>query len=269
MRLIALSMGQLSAFPSNSLMHTRCPLLDVSSAWFKALKSLAAPACPCHLLSHLLFALQRTRPNQTQALAEDIVLASNTTTFSTCSLRLSPILGPNDPTVIPSLYSCIPQFQTPFILGSSTTALQDYIYVSNAADAHVLAVQNLLGPQTAAGEAFFITNGQPLPLRHICLAVWKEFGHVPPFEVQIPENMAWALGAVAEVGAWVTGGDTALSRGVVDDACRQRYVSITKARAVLGYKPRVSLEEGIRRACEWYKGVLGSRVVRKERGGWS
>jgi sterol-4alpha-carboxylate 3-dehydrogenase (decarboxylating) len=214
-------------------------------------------------------ALQRTRPNQTQTLAEDIVLASNTPTFSTCSLRLSPILGPNDPTVIPSLHSCIPQFQTPFILGSSATALQDYIYVSNAADAHVLAVQNLLGSQTAAGEAFFITNGQPLPLRHICLAVWNEFGHVPPFEVQIPENMAWALGAVAEVGAWVTGSETALSRGVVDDACRQRYVSITKARAVLGYKPRVSLEEGIRRGCEWYKGVLGSRVVRKERGGWS
>lgn len=43
MQFIALSLGQLSAFPSNGLMHTRCPLVDVSSAWFKALKSLAAP----------------------------------------------------------------------------------------------------------------------------------------------------------------------------------------------------------------------------------
>jgi len=250
-------------------MHTLCFLVDVTSARFKALKS---PAAPVHAICYRIsssFAFQRTQTNQAQTLAEDIVLASNTPTFSTCSLRLSPILGPYDPTVIPTLYSCISQFQTPFILGTSTTALQDYIYVSNAADAHVLAVHNLLGPQTAAGEAFFVTNGQPLPLRHICLAVWKEFGHAPPFELQIPENMAWVLGAVAEAGAWLTGSETALSRGVVDDACRQRYVSITKARAVLGYKPRVSLEEGIRRSCEWYKGVLGSRQVRKERGGWS
>lgn len=50
MQFIALSLGQLSAFPSNGLMHTLCPLVDVSSAWFKALKSLAAPAI-CYRIS--------------------------------------------------------------------------------------------------------------------------------------------------------------------------------------------------------------------------
>jgi len=53
-------------------------------------------------------------------------------------------------------------------------------YVDNVADAHVLAVDNLLTSRTAAGEAIFITNEQPIPFRDFCLAVWREFEHFPP-----------------------------------------------------------------------------------------
>ncbi len=38
-------------------------------------------------------------------------------------------------------------------------------YVDNVADAHVLAVENLLMSRTAAGEAIFIANEQPIPFR--------------------------------------------------------------------------------------------------------
>lgn len=48
----------------------------------------------------------------------------------------------------------------------------------------------------------------------------------------------------------MTGTEGALSRGVVNDGCRERYASIALARRVLGYKVRVGLEEGIRRSCE-------------------
>jgi nucleoside-diphosphate-sugar epimerase len=46
------------------------------------------------------------------------------------------------------------------------------------------------------------------------------------------------------------GAGEGMSRGLVSDGCRERYVSIGKARRVLGYVPRVGLEEGIRRSCE-------------------
>lgn len=77
------------------------------------------------------------------------------------------------------------------------------------------------------------------------------------------------MGLGSEAVGWVVGGEVDMCRGIVDDACRERYVCIHKARMVLGYKPRVSLEDGIRRACEWYKGVLGKRVVKRVDGGWS
>ncbi|KAJ8110180.1 hypothetical protein OPT61_g6905 [Boeremia exigua] len=166
----------------------------------------------------------KTSYGQSKTIAENLVLSASTAdrSFATCSLRSAPIFGPNDPTVIPTMHACIAAHQTPFVLGTSASNLQDYVYVTNVADAHVLAVANLLNSQTAAGQAFFITNGQPVPLRHICLSVWREFGHVPSFELTVPEGVAWWMGLGAEAFHWVTGVESGLSRGIVDDACRDR-----------------------------------------------
>jgi sterol-4alpha-carboxylate 3-dehydrogenase (decarboxylating) len=48
----------------------------------------------------------------------------------------------------------------------------------------------------------------------------------------------------------MTGSEGMLSRGIISDGCRDRYVSIAKAKMLLGYEPRVSLEEGIRISCQ-------------------
>ncbi|KAF2198023.1 C-3 sterol dehydrogenase/C-4 decarboxylase-like protein [Delitschia confertaspora ATCC 74209] len=196
---------------------------------------------------------------QSKTAAEELVLSSNTPSFHTVALRPSVIFGPADPTCIPVLHSCIP-FTTPFIIGTGTN-LADFIYVSNCADAHVLAVRNLLTAGTAAGEAFFISNGEPVAFRDFCVAVWKEFGHVPPVQVRIPKSLAWGLGAVAEWVSWVVGGTTTLSRGSVKDATAVRYVSMQKARRVLGYQPRVGLSEGVKITCEHFKRRYGSRPM--------
>lgn len=196
-----------------------------------------------------------------KAKAETLVLSANTPDFATCALRPAPIFGPNDTACIPTIHACIRGGQTPFILGSGTN-LQDYVYVDNAADAHVLAVSNLLNSQRAAGEAIFITNGEPVTPRHLCIAVWKEFGHVPAFQVAVPERLAWWLGWGAEWAGWLTGTQSLLSRGIVSDGCRERYVSIAKARRILGYKPRVSLEDGLRISCQHYQKRVKERSKR-------
>ncbi|KAJ4370772.1 hypothetical protein N0V83_005294 [Neocucurbitaria cava] len=131
------------------------------------------------------YGLSKTPSSSLQAQAESLVLRSNTPTFSTTALRSAPIFGPNDPACIPTIHSLIASHSTPFILGSATN-LQDYVYIANVADAHVLAAANLLNSQTAAGEAIFITNGEPVTARDLCLAVWKEFGHVPSWETALP-----------------------------------------------------------------------------------
>lgn len=124
------------------------------------------------------------------------------------------------------------------------------MYVSNVAEAHILAVDNLLGSGTAAGEAFFITNGQPVAFRDFCVAIWKEFGHTPPFNVNIPEGLAWCMGWSLEWAAWISRTEAPLNRGIVHDATRVRYMDISKAMEVLGYVPRVGLPEGLGISCQ-------------------
>ena len=126
----------------------------------------------------------------------------------------------------------------------------DVTYVTNVADAHVLAAENLLSSRTAAGEAFFISNNEPIPFRDFCLAVWAHFGHYPRFQIQIPERLAIVIGTLAEWTTWLMGTTATLSSGSVMDACGTRYFNLTKARKILGYKTRVGVEEGIRISCE-------------------
>lgn len=201
--------------------------------------------------------------------------------MSTCVLRPSVLFGEGDNQLIPPIHACIAKRETRYRIGGGRN-LWDTSYVGNVADAHVLAVENLLctqsrwemdggggggggnggsgvssvrcgsnGAGTAAGETFFIQNNEPISFREFSLAVWKEFGHFPPpLEIPIPEGLGWVLGLLAEAFTRITGTPTTLSRGSVRDAVSMRYASGAKASSVLGYYPRVGLEAGIKRSCQ-------------------
>lgn len=189
-----------------------------------------------------------------KAPAELAVLAANTSTFKTCALRPATIIGPGDTYgVVATIHACIANGETPWIIGSGDN-LYDFVYISNIADAHLLALENLLShtpsPASAAGHAFFISNQQPVYFRDFMLAIWKHFDHVPPFQFTVPTSLAWFAGLIAEIMTWVGGKESALSRGSVRDAVGTRYASGAKARSVLGYQPRVDLVDAVRLACE-------------------
>ena len=181
--------------------------------------------------------------------AEALVLGASTADFLTCSIRPSVIFGPGDYQVISSLHAMIAKFETPWIIGTGDN-MWDVTYVANVADAHVLAAENLLTTQTAAGQAFFVSNNEPIPFRDFCLAVWAYFGHIPPFEVNIPRSIAKFAGFMAEGVTWLTGTPNTLSSGSVMDACSNRYSNGAKAQKILGYEPRIGIEEGLRLSCE-------------------
>lgn len=196
---------------------------------------------------------------ESKAEAEQIVIAANSEPMATCSLRPSVLFGEGDGQLVPPIHACIAKGETRWIIGDGQN-LWDTTYVGNVADAHVLAVENLLQfrsessdrwTESAAGQTFFIQNNEPVSFRDFSLAVWKEFGHFPPsWEIRIPEGLGWVLGLVADVFTRITGTPTTLSRGSVMDACAMRYASGDKAQRILGYQPRVGLEVGIQRSCQ-------------------
>ncbi|KAL1616086.1 hypothetical protein SLS54_008569 [Diplodia seriata] len=210
-----------------------------------------------------------------QTHAENLVLAANSPStprpFLTTALRPSVLFGPGDTNLLPPIHALIAtRVATTVTLGSGFN-LYDVTYVTNAADAHVLAVHNLFlaaaipstplspalsdyhddgAPPSAAGLPIFITNASPVPFRDFCRAVWARFDHHPPFEVRVPVPVARALGSLADTVSWVLSGGGlwrsphfSLSRGAVEDAVGVRYASGKRARHVLGYIPRIGLTE--------------------------
>lgn len=105
------------------------------------------------------------------------MLQANGNGITTCVLRPSVIFGKGDSQLIPAIHACLAKNETPWVIGDGTN-LWDVAYVSNIADAHVLAAENLLSSRTAAGEVFFIQNNEPISFREFSLEVWKNFGHV-------------------------------------------------------------------------------------------
>ncbi|KAJ5750500.1 hypothetical protein N7533_007528 [Penicillium manginii] len=183
------------------------------------------------------------------AAAEALVLEADSSQMATCSLRPSVLCGEGDYQLVPALHACIAKYQTPFIIGDGQN-LWDVTHVRNVADAHILAIENLMTSRTASGEAFFIQNNEPITFRDFCLAIWSHFGHNPPFEIRIPGKLAYVVGFLCEMVAWVTDTHATLSRGSVRDACAVRYASGEKAKAILGYEARIGMEDAIRLSCE-------------------
>ena len=103
-----------------------------------------------------------------------------------------------------------------------------------------------------AGQAFFITNGEPVFFWDFARSVWKGLGHVPPYTLAIPTALGLILATLAEIFAKLLGREAGFTRFRVSQAVQNRFYDIEKARRLLGYKPIVSLDEGMKRWTEWY-----------------
>lgn len=142
--------------------------------------------------------------------------------------------------------------------------LFDFTYVGNVAHSHLLAAQLLL--VTAAsptvpldhervdGEAFFITNDEPVYFWDFARAIWHAAGHDKGKEGTwtLPRELGIGLGFISEVFGSILGKTPTLTRKAIIMSSMTRYYNITKAKRVLRYKPLWTLQEGINRGVEWF-----------------
>ncbi|KAF8520590.1 erg26p [Hysterangium stoloniferum] len=202
---------------------------------------------------------------ETKAKGEELVLRANEDGvggLKTVAIRPSGIYGPGDRGMCLSGEQVILSGRSHIQIGDNTN-LFDFTYVGNVVDAHLLAADKLLSPDSLAdspsridGQAFIITNDEPWPFWDFMHLIWKEMGHVSqrkPFILS--RTIALVLAYFAEWAAWVTGKPAVFTRFRVKFMCVNRWFDIGKAKKVLGYKPRVGNAEGIKRMVEWYKEI--------------
>jgi nucleoside-diphosphate-sugar epimerase len=181
---------------------------------------------------------------ETKAIAEKKVLAANTASLSTVSLRPHLIFGPGDLNLIPRVIEAQKKGKLK-IVGEGLN-LVDVTFVENAADAHILALKKLTPHSTIAGKAYFLGQG-PVKLWDFTNEILKRAG-LPPVQKKISVKAAYAIGWLIECFLKMTGRyeiHPPMTRFVALQLGKSHYFSHHNLENDLGFRPAVSISEGI------------------------
>lgn len=186
----------------------------------------------------------------TKALAERLVLSANSSGLATVALRPHLIWGPGDNHLVPRIIARARAGRLRRI--GNRPCLVDTVYVDNAARAHLLAAERLDIGGPVAGKAYFISNGEPLPLWEMVNRILAA-ADIAPVTRSIPPGVAYAAGVVCEL-LWrrlALSGDPPMTRFVAHELATAHWFSIEAARRDLGYSPEISIAEGLERLRGW------------------
>lgn len=122
------------------------------------------------------------------------------------------------------------------------------VYVDDLVAGFLLALER---PE-AAGEAFILAGPRYLTQQELAALIARHTGgRVLPF--RIPATPLWLAAALCEAACVPLGIDPPLHRRRVDFWTKSRAFTIDKARRLLGYAPKVDLDDGVARTVAAYR----------------
>lgn len=168
----------------------------------------------------------------------EVLKLNNPSNFGVIIIRPGDVYGPN------ALAWVMRPLQTmqkkKFMLIDGGRGICNHLYVDNLVDGVFLSVEKEM-----YGEAFNLTDG--------CETTWREYytrlaeiGGYPKPMISMPAGLAKA--ALRQQGKKAT-----VLPESIDFITRPHAYSIEKASRVLGYKPRIGLDEGMARTAEWIR----------------
>lgn len=147
-----------------------------------------------------------------------------------CITRCGNIYGPGDlnfSRIVPDAIRCALKGRS-LVIRSNGALTRDYIYVEDIVEAYVILAEQM-GRKNLAGEAFNFSNEEPQSV------------------LEFVERIVKAVGGPAIK-------PTILNQA--QDEIPDQYLSAEKARQILNWKSRFSIEDGLAKAIDWYRGVV-------------
>ena len=187
---------------------------------------------------------------KTKAMAEKLVITAGDEGLKTIILRPHLIWGPQDNHLVPRI---IERANRLVKVGDGRN-LVDTIYIDNAADAHVQAADRLEQYHHLSGRVYFISQDDPVLLWEMVDNILKAAG-LSPVQRSISRNTAWMIGAVLEIfyKMFKINGEPRMTRFLADELSTAHWFDIGAAKNDLGYKPKVSIGEGLYRLERWLR----------------
>jgi len=168
--------------------------------------------------------------------------------LETVIVRVPWFYGPNQPPRQAMFFRMIRRGKVP-VLGSGEN-LRSMGYIDNLCEGMILAGRNA----RASGEVFWIADERPYSWNEIIRTIEdlleRDFGltvarkrmRLPDITGTIAEGMDWMIQAAGLYNQ---------KFHVLSEVNKNIACSIKKAKRVLGYRPNIELEEGMRRSIQW------------------
>jgi len=156
------------------------------------------------------------------------------------------VFGPRDNKLIPRLSDRLGKGQFMFV-GSGKNKI-NAVYVENLTDAVISAARS----QKAVGQKYNVTNDSGMTLEELVLNIvniWKfdtPKKHIPKFMAYLVCNVLTTLARLAKAKE-----PPYITKTRIKFLSLNLDFDITKTKDDLGYSPRVSIEEGLRRTKKW------------------
>lgn len=192
-----------------------------------------------------------THYTHTKAKAEQMVRAEAAAgTIRAVVLRPHLIWGPGDPHLVPRVIARAKKL----VKVGSRENLVDTIYIDDAANAHVLAADKLAENPGLSGRVYFISQDQPIPMYEMLNGILKAAG-LGPVTRTLPAGVVWCVGALLEAGYKTLGikAEPPMTRFVAKELASAHWFNIDAAKQDLGYKPGLTIEQGLERLAAWLR----------------
>ena len=140
----------------------------------------------------------------------------------------------NSSRIVPGTIKSLILDQHPLIR-SDGTYIRDYFYIEDVVDAYLSLGENV-DREEIVGQAFNFGTGQPITVLDLVKLIIRISGkhHLKPVILNEAKN-----------------------------EIKEQYLSSEKARNLLSWEPRFSLEEGLKRTYKWYEAFLEEKVKLK------
>jgi nucleoside-diphosphate-sugar epimerase len=134
-----------------------------------------------------------------------------------------------------------------FRMIGSGNVLYHLTYVEDLVEGFVLAGES----DKSNNEIFTIGGDEYLTLNELVAKIAKILDKPVPRK-SIPVWPVWISGLLCEFACRPLGISPPIYRRRLDFFIKDRAFDVSKAKSVLGYNPKIDLEEGLKRTAEWY-----------------
>ena len=160
-------------------------------------------------------------------------------------VRPTPIYGPGDLRLLKVFKLAL---HTPTIVLGSGEIYYHLVYIDDLVNGFILASE----VEEAVGESFII-GGDDIPTLNQILDKIAEIFNSSKFKIHLPAFPVQIAGTLCEKICIPLGIEPPIYRRRVDFFTKSRSFDISKAKKILNYQPKVSVDEGLARTAEWYK----------------